>query len=89
MIGTLITTGVHKLISMENNVGSMDSTIRILLGAVAGLLSLGILMSVIPLPAIVSPVLGVVSIMMIGTSLTGFCPVYTLLGVDTCPVSPQ
>jgi len=74
---------------MENNVGSMDSTIRILLGAVAGLLSLGILMSVIPLPAIVSPVLGVVSIMMIGTSLTGFCPVYTLLGVDTCPVSPQ
>ena len=89
MTGTLITTGVHKLISMENNVGSMDSTIRILLGAVAGLLSLGILMSVIPLPAIVSPVLGVVSIMMIGTSLTGFCPVYTLLGVDTCPVSPQ
>jgi hypothetical protein len=60
-----------------------------LVGAVAGLLSLGILASAVPLPAIASPVLGVVSILMIGTSLTGSCPVYTVLGVDTCPASPQ
>ena len=60
-----------------------------LLGAVAGLLSLATLASAIPLPAIASPVLGLVAIIMLGTSLTGSCPVYTLLGVDTCPASPQ
>ena len=74
---------------MKQNVGSMDSTVRLLLGAVAGLLSLGILASAVPLPVIASPLLGVVSIVMIGTSLTGFCPLYTLLGVDSCPASPQ
>lgn len=74
---------------MKENVGSTDGTVRMLVGAVAGLLSLGILASVVPLPAIASPVLGVVSILMIGTSLTGSCPVYTVLGVDTCPASPQ
>jgi hypothetical protein len=74
---------------MKENVGSTDGTVRMLVGAVAGLLSLGILASAVPLPAIASPVLGVVSILMIGTSLTGSCPVYTVLGVDTCPASPQ
>jgi hypothetical protein len=74
---------------MERNVGSIDRTTRVLLGAVAGLLSLSILMSAVPLPVIASPVLGVVSLIMIGTSLTGSCPLYTVLGLDTCSVSPQ
>nr|WP_299331133.1 DUF2892 domain-containing protein [Haloplanus sp.] len=74
---------------MKRNVGSTDGTVRILIGAAAGLLSLAILAGVVPFPAIASPALGVVSLVMIGTSLTGFCPLYTLLGVDTCPVSPQ
>jgi hypothetical protein len=74
---------------MERNVGSTDGTARMLIGAVAGLLSLATLANVVSLPAIASPALGIVSIAMIGTSLTGFCPLYTLLGVDTCPVSPQ
>jgi hypothetical protein len=74
---------------MERNVGSIDRTTRVLLGAVAGLLSLSILMSAVPLPVIASPVLGVVSLIMIGTSLTGSCPLYTVLGIDTCSVSPK
>lgn len=74
---------------MEKNVGSTDGTVRLLFGAVAGLLSLGILVNAVSLPPIASPILGVVSIIMIGTSVTGSCPVYTLLGFDTCPVSPQ
>lgn len=74
---------------MEQNVGSMDGTVRVLIGAVAGLLSVAILASAVSLPAIASPVLGVVSLIMIGTSLTGFCPLYTMLGLNTCSVSPQ
>jgi hypothetical protein len=75
--------------SMQQNVGSPDGTVRILAGAVAGLLSVAILASAVSLPAVAAPVLGVLSLVLIGTSLTGSCPVYTLLGVDTCPVSPQ
>ena len=74
---------------MEQNVGSTDGTVRMLLGAVTGLLSLGTLAGAVPLPTIASPVLGVVSIIMIATSLSGSCPAYTLLGVDTCPVSTR
>jgi hypothetical protein len=74
---------------MQQNVGSTDGIARILIGAVAGPPSLAILAGAVSLPAITSPVLGVVSLILIGTSLTGFCPLYTLLGFDTCPVSPQ
>jgi hypothetical protein len=74
---------------MKQNIGSLDGTVRILIGAVAGLLSLAILASAVSLPAIVSPVLGVVSVIMLGTGLIGSCPLYTLLGLDTCSVSPQ
>jgi hypothetical protein len=58
-------------------------------GAVAGLLSLATLAGAVPVPAIASPVLGVVSLVLIGTSLMGTCPLYSLLGVDTCPVSSR
>jgi len=32
-------------------------------------------------------VLGVASLLMLGTAATGVCGLYALLGVDTCPVS--
>lgn len=69
---------------MKQNVGSMDKKLRTLAGAAAGVVSLAILAGSVPLPAILSPVLGVVAIMMLGTALTGTCGVYSLLGVDTC-----
>ncbi|WP_343122486.1 DUF2892 domain-containing protein [Haloquadratum walsbyi] len=67
----------------------MDRTARVSVGALAGLVSLATLASVVSLPAVVSPVLGIISLVMLGTSMTGFCPLYTLLGVDTCSASPQ
>ncbi len=74
---------------MQQNVGSTDGTARMVVGAVAGLLSLATLAGAVPVPAIASPVLGVVSLVLIGTSLMGTCPLYSLLGVDTCPVSSR
>jgi hypothetical protein len=74
---------------MARNVGSTDQLVRILLGAVAGLVSIGILIDVVPLPAVSSPVLGVAAMILLVTGVTGFCGLYTVLGVDTCSVEAR
>jgi hypothetical protein len=60
-----------------------------LLGAVAGLVSIGILIDAVPLPAVSSPVLGVAAMILLVTGVTGFCGLYTVLGVDTCSVEAR
>lgn len=69
---------------MEQNVGSSDKLLRTALGAVAGLLSIAILANVVSLPVAASPVLGLVAIVMLATGTVGMCPIYSLLGVDSC-----
>lgn len=71
--------------SMETNVGSTDKLVRIVVGAIAGIVSLGVLAGAVPLPTVLSPVLGVGALILLVTGFTGFCGLYTLLGVDTCP----
>jgi len=71
---------------MEQNVGATDKRVRIGLGAIAGLVSIAVLADVLALPAIVAPVLGLAAIMMLVTGMTGFCGLYSVLGMDTCPV---
>jgi hypothetical protein len=72
---------------MEQNVGDTESILRIALGAVAGLLSLGILADVLPsslaLPEIASPILGVVAIALLATGFTSKCGLYSTLGMNT------
>ena len=72
---------------MEENVGDTDSIVRIVLGAVAGLLSLAILADVLPasmsLPEIASPILGIVSVAMLATGITSKCGLYSALGMNT------
>lgn len=63
---------------MQKNVGSADKTVRILLGL--GLLSLLFLLEA-PMKY-----LGLIGIVPLATSLMGWCPLYTLLGVNTCRV---
>lgn len=70
---------------MEQNVGVTDQNARTAVGALAGLGSLGILGGALSLPAVLSPVLGVVAIMMLVTATVGTCPIYSLFGVDSCP----
>lgn len=69
---------------MSQNVGATDRQLRTVLGALFGIGSLAILAGVVSLPTILSPVLGVVALMMLGTAATGTCGVYSLLGVSTC-----
>lgn len=63
---------------MQKNVGSADKIIRIVLSL--GLLSLLFLLEA-PMKY-----LGLIGIVPLATSLMGWCPLYTLLGVNTCKV---
>ena len=68
---------------MEQNLGSLDKTARIALGALAGAVSLAILGGAIPGSGVVSLLLGVAAIALLDTGLLGSCGLYSLLGIDT------
>ena len=64
---------------MKKNVGGIDKIVRIVAGAgligatVAGML----------------PVWGYIGIVPLATGLTGWCPAYTLFGMNTCPLNKK
>ena len=62
---------------MTQNVGGVDRWLRILAGV--ALLALGL--------AGVIGWWGLLGIVPLGTALVGWCPVYPLLGLNTCPVA--
>lgn len=66
---------------MKKNMGSADRIIRILVAAVLAYLYFG---------GIVTGTLGIVLAVVAGvfllTSLVSFCPLYTLIGINTCKV---
>ncbi|MFQ3308482.1 MAG: hypothetical protein ACI977_000720 [Candidatus Nanohaloarchaea archaeon] len=69
---------------METNVGLMDQKVRIALGAILGLVSLDILFTgMVPLPEIASPVLGVISLVLLATGYFRKCAIYSALGMNT------
>lgn len=63
---------------MQKNVGSVDKILRIVIGL--GLLSL---LFVLEAPM---KYLGLIGLVPLATSLMGWCPLYTLVGVNTCKV---
>lgn len=69
-----------KSIHMKKNMGNLDRIIRTLLALVAIYLYVA---------GIVSGTVGVVLIVLAGvflfTSIVSFCPLYTLVGLSTCP----
>lgn len=79
-----IYTGAALTSGMNQNVGSVDRTLRTTAGAVAGTVSLATLVGTLPLPAVLSPVLGVIALVMLTTATMGTCPVYSAFGVDSC-----
>jgi hypothetical protein len=68
---------------MEKNVGNTDKLARILIGAVAGVISLAILGGMIETTMLLSPVLGLVALIMLVTGFTNTCPIYRALGMST------
>jgi hypothetical protein len=66
---------------MKKNMGSVDKIIRLIIAAVLGFLFYnGTLTGTIGIVAVVFA--GVFAL----TSLVSFCPLYTLLGINTCSV---
>ena len=70
------------------NVGSLDRTLRFVLGVFL------LVAPFLPMFAAFFAAWGpwkfavvVVGVVMIGTAALRFCPLYTLLGIRTCPVS--
>ena len=66
---------------MEKNMGTIDRIVRVLLSVIMfGLLMKGIIYGVL---AVISVA---VSIILLLTSLVGFCPLYRVLGITTCNI---
>lgn len=63
---------------MKANVGGIDRILRIAVGAL-----------LIVLAALnVIGVWGYIGVVLVATGLIRFCPVYPLLGINTCPTRP-
>lgn len=66
---------------MKKNMGSADRIIRLIIAAVLGFLFYN---------GTISGTLGIVAVVAAGvfalTSLVSFCPLYPLLGINTCSV---
>ena len=61
---------------MTSNVGSIDKILRIVAGAgLIGATAAGLL-----------PVWGYIGIVPLATGLMGWCPLYPILGLSTCPM---
>lgn len=69
---------------VSQNVGSTDRQLRTAIGALFGIGSFAILAGVGSLPPLLSPVLGVLALVLLGTAATGTCGLYSVLGVNTC-----
>ena len=66
---------------MKKNMGNTDRIIRLLL---AGLVAVLYFTNVIK--GTLGIVLIVLAVIFVLTSLVNFCPLYTMLGINTCPV---
>ncbi len=66
---------------MQKNVGTIDRTIRALVGVILlAVYFLGALQGVLGIVALVA------GIVMLATAAMGWCPPYSLLGINTCSV---
>ena len=66
---------------MKTNVGSADKIVRIVVGI--GLLSLFFILEGN------MRFLGLIGIVPIATALMGWCPLYSVIGVNTCPLTEK
>ncbi len=61
------------------NEGPVDRVIRAVLGVSLGVLAYFMI-------GWLQIVLGVMAVVLVFTAITGFCGLYTLLGINTCPL---
>lgn len=64
---------------MKKNMGKIDRIVRILIAAIVGILYWQGMIS-----GTLAIVLGVISIIFVLTSFVSFCPLYAIVGLNTC-----
>lgn len=63
---------------MKKNVGTIDMIVRLVIGVVIGVWGL-----------MTSNWLGLIAIVPVATGLINFCPLYSILGMNTCKISDK
>jgi len=71
-------------LTMKKNVGKLDKMIRLLAALLMAVLVITGLVK-----GAVAVILVIAAVILLVTSLTGFCGLYTLLGMSTCPVKSK
>lgn len=66
---------------MTKNMGTLDRGLRLLVAAIVAVLYFTNMIS-----GTAAIILGVVAVIFAATSLVSFCPLYRLIGVNTCKV---
>jgi general stress protein CsbA len=74
--------GERRRFEMQCNEGKIDRIIR---AAVVAPLAL-VLAAIVGFGTVGGIVLAIVAVIMVATAATGFCPLYRLVGIDTCRV---
>jgi uncharacterized membrane protein len=69
---------------MKKNMGSADKILRTAIAVVVAILYFTGVIS-----GILGTVLLVLAVVFLLTSLVGFCPLYTIFGIQTCKVSQE
>ncbi len=69
---------------MDTNVGGLDRTARLVVGVLVAAAGIAALADVLALGTVVGAIALVVGLVLIGTGALQTCPMYQLLGVDTC-----
>lgn len=72
---------LSKLIIMKKNMGTLDRSIRL---AVALIIAVLFYMGI--LPSTIGVILLVIAAVFVLTSFVSFCPLYSLVGLNTCKV---
>ena len=76
----ILCPNASEVLTMLQNVGRVDATIRVILGV--ALLVIAAVFNATPL---ISFVAAIAALVMLGTAVTGNCPLYTLLHLSSCP----
>lgn len=66
---------------MKKNIGATDKTIRIVIASLVGILYFTDVIS-----GMLALVLGVAAVLLLVTSVINFCPLYALVGTNTCEI---
>jgi DUF2892 family protein len=69
---------------MKKNMGSADKILRIIIALLVAVLYFTGVIS-----GLVGTILLILAVVFVLTSLVGFCPLYTIIGIKTCKVSQE